>query len=98
MTRPPKPPGGAMWWQRSPPEGWRFVKDIRRVYVMERQQTEHDTEATMLGWTQCYNNGEPCTLLLSGNGGWGRPRNARGMAIANNDGDYTMRVAPGVIQ
>lgn len=98
--RPPKPPGGAMWWQRNPPEGWHFVKNVERAVVMQREWTEaecdfdYDTilfgmRRSKMGWSCCHHD-DGATLTLTG-GGWGRPKDARRRSVANNDDEYRLR-------
>lgn len=86
-----------MWWQRCPPEGWHFVKNVGRAVVMEIPFTREaaDYECPRLGlikrgWTTCRDADGGWFKLVGG--GTGRTRNGRGMPLPNNDGDYTMRV------
>lgn len=79
-----------LWWQREPPDGWRYERNVESAIVMVQ---EYDASKVCEGWCVVHSPDGSSFELVGG--GHSRARNARGQSIANNDDKYTLALLRG---
>lgn len=89
-----------LWWQREPPDGWRYERNVERAVVMVQEYDASKCDLVLAGWGSvragwCIVHSDEGSIFTLTGGGADRPRNPRRQSIANNDDRYTMALQRG---